>query len=50
MGGPYVKWFPRGGRGRRGVGGKYIINSIDRKNGRIGMPFGYIVPSLFANI
>ena len=37
-------------RGGGGGVGKSIFNSIGRKNYRIGMPFGYIVPSVFANI
>ena len=51
IGGPYVKWVPKGGeRGRGGCRGKNIINSIGRKNGQIEMALGYIIPSVFSNI
>ena len=51
IGGPYVKWVPRGGGGEGGGGqGKNIINSVGRNIGQIEMALGYIIPSVFSNI
>ena len=44
MVGPDVKWGPRGGLRGGMEGGKYIIESVHRKNGRIEMPCIYVIP------
>ena len=50
IGGPYVKWVPRGGGREGGCRGKNIINSVGRNIGQIEMALGYIIPSVLSNI